>query len=354
MKITRIRAWQVFIPYEPPLGPYMVRTGPATGARSLIVRVDTDEGLSGWGEGRGSFTPDPEALLKSLHPADLEGHQKLMVAAGIANGVRSAVDMALWDVVGKAAGIPLCRLLGGVLREEVDFCACMGLKDPEACADTARAYMERWGFRHLKTKAGRDVQEDLRIAAAVMDVARGRATLRPDANAGYSPEAADPLLRGMKDLGVTLFEDPCSIEHLDEMARFRREIGLPLAINMGVRDAAAALRILSAGAGDVLMPDFPVVGSLLGVRKVAAVAEAAGVPCLMHCAHDMGLKTAAVAHVAAATPSFSGPNDTTYHGLADDILTERLVFREGRIRVPMAPGLGVAVDEEKVTAYSVA
>ena len=87
------------------------------------------------------------------------------------------------------------------------------------------------------------------------------------------------------------------------------------------------------------------------MKKIAAVAEAYGVPCLMHCSHDLGLKTAAVAQIAASTPNFSGPNDTCYHGLRDDILTEPLRFENGKLRVPLRPGLGVQVDESRVQRY---
>ena len=110
--------------------------------------------------------------------------------------------------------------------------------------------------------------------------------------------------------------------------------------------------MLIAEAGDALMPDTPGAGSLIGVRKIAVVAEAWGVPCLMHCSHDLGLKTAAITHVAAATPNWSGPNDTCYHGLVDDILTEKLEFENGKIAVPEGPGLGVEVDEKKIEKFA--
>ena len=103
----------------------------------------------------------------------------------------------------------------------------------------------------------------------------------------------------------------------------------------------------------MLMPDMPAAGGLLRVKKVAAVAEAWGVPCLMHCAHDLGIKTAAITHVAASTPNFPGPNDTCYHGLVDDVLVEKLEIENGRIRVPTGVGLGVEVDESKVEKYRI-
>jgi L-alanine-DL-glutamate epimerase-like enolase superfamily enzyme len=124
-------------------------------------------------------------------------------------------------------------------------------------------------------------------------------------------------------------------------------------VNMGVGTSDTVPPLLVSGAADMLMPDTPAAGGLLRVKKVAAVAEAYGVPCLMHCSHDLGLKTAAVTHIAASTPNFSGPNDTCYHGLIDDVLAEPLKFEKGKLRVPMGPGLGVEVDEAKVERYRI-
>jgi L-alanine-DL-glutamate epimerase-like enolase superfamily enzyme len=160
-------------------------------------------------------------------------------------------------------------------------------------------------------------------------------------------------MRRMKDIGVTHFEDPCSAEFPDVLAGIREEIGTTILINMGVRDSQSIRGMLNAGAADFLMPDTPITGGLLGVRKVAMTAEAWSVPCLMHCSHDLGLKTAAITHIAAATPNWSGPNDTCYHGLIDDVLTEQLQFEDGHIQVPEGPGLGVEVDEGKLERYRV-
>ena len=178
-----------------------------------------------------------------------------------------------------------------------------------------------------------------------------QAILRPDANAGYGPDEAEEQMRRMKDLGVRFFEDPCAREHIDHLIRIRRDIGMGVLVNMGVGTSESVTELLVRKAADMLMPDIPAAGGLLPVRKVADVAGAFGVPTLMHCAHDLGLKTAAVAHIAAATPNFSGPSDTCYHGLIDDILTEPLKFENGKLRVPMGPGLGVEVDEAKLEKY---
>jgi L-alanine-DL-glutamate epimerase-like enolase superfamily enzyme len=276
-----------------------------------------------------------------------------MEEAGMGRGPISGIEMALWDALGKYAGLPVCRLLGGIVRAEVDFCACMGLKEPTESAATAREYVKRWGFRFIKTKAGSDADEDLQIAEAIQQAVGDQVALRPDANNGYTPEQAEPLLRKLKTLGVRYFEDPCASEHVEALVRFRKEIGMGILVNMGVETADSVLPLLAKGAADFLMPDTPAAGGVIRVKKIAAVAEAYGVPCLMHCSHDLGLKTAMITHIAASTPNFSGPNDTCYHGLTDDVLAEPLSFVGGRIRVPLGPGLGVEVDEAKLARYQI-
>ena len=353
MRIEKITAIPVMVPYAAPLGPYIGRGGGkgSLGGTGLIVKVVSDEGLVGWGEGTGALDSDIDDVLAGRHAADIESAVEAMEKAGVARGPMSGVEMALWDLVGKKAGLPVCRLLGGIVREEVDFCGCMGLKDSSESAATAREYIERWGFRFIKTKAGDDPEQDLRIAAAIQKEIGSEAALRPDANSGYEPEVAEETLRKMRDLGVGLFEDPCSREHPDYLVRFRRELGMTILVNMGVGTADSVTDLLTAGAADMLMPDTPAAGGLLRVKKVAETAAAFGVPTLMHCSHDLGLKTVAITHVAASTPGFSGPSDTCYHGLVDDILTEQMRFKKGRLRVPTGPGLGVEVDEAKIEKY---
>ena len=353
MNIKKISSVPVFVPYEAPVGPYIGRGGsPGTlGATGLIFKVVSDEGLVGWGEGTGEPLPELEGILVGRHVADIEAALQAMEAAGVERGPMSGVEMALWDLLGKRAGFPICRLWGGVVRNKVDFCGCMGLKEPDQSAATAREYIDRWGFRFIKTKAGNDPEQDLSIAAAIQAEIGDEAALRPDANSGYSPDVAMETMRRMRELGVGLFEDPCSREHLDSLVRIRRDTGMKVLVNMGVGTPESVTDVLEAGAADMLMPDTPASGGMLRVKKVAETAAAWGVPTLMHCSHDLGLKTVAITHLAASTPGFSGPSDTCYHGLVDDILSEPLQFQDGRLRVPMGPGLGVEVDEAKVARF---
>ena len=103
----------------------------------------------------------------------------------------------------------------------------------------------------------------------------------------------------------------------------------------------------------MLLPDTYQCGGILAVKKVAALCEAAGVPCVFHCSHDLGLKTAAMLHVVASSPDFTLANDCTYYGLEDDIITPLHRIERGYMAVPEGPGLGVTVDEAKVAKYRV-
>ena len=127
-----------------------------------------------------------------------------------------------------------------------------------------------------------------------------------------------------------------------------------MALNESVTTPEAVLQILQLGAADVLLPDTYQCFGILGVKKVAALAEAAGVPCVFHCAHDLGLKTAAMLHVVASSPGFTLANDCTYYGLEDDIVTPLHRIEAGRMPVPLGTGLGVTVDEGKLAKYRVA
>ena len=113
------------------------------------------------------------------------------------------------------------------------------------------------------------------------------------------------------------------------------------------------LQILTLGAADVLLPDTYQQGGLVPMKKVAALCEAAGVPCVFHCAHDLGLKTAAMLHVVASSPGFTLANDCTYYGLVDDIIQTPHRIEGGCMLVPEGPGLGVKVDEGKLAKYRI-
>ena len=348
----------VRIPQKPPIAPYQNRYNTGLFKESVIVRLDTDAGIVGWGETpvdwiNKSFEGTPEEPMRrqavGRDPFDLEAwYAENTLGPYLASGI----EMAMWDLIGQAARQPLYKLLGGAFRKKIELAACMGIRPYDEAKAIARQYVEQ-GFTTLKTKAGRRAEEDLEMVRGIRDGVGDRLKLRIDPNMGYAPDVAFALARDLEKYNLEYFEQPMDRSLIAEAARLRRQTTTPIGLNESVTTPEIVLQILQLSAADVLLPDTHQCSGILGVKKVAALAEAAGVTCVFHCAHDLGLKTAAMLHVVASGPGFTLANDCTYYGLEDDIITSPHRIERGFMTVPEGPGLGVSVDEKKLAKYRV-
>lgn len=358
MKIRQLHALRVRIPQKPPIAPYQNRYRAGTHKECLLIRIETASGLVGWGETpedwiNQSFEGTPEDRLRGAAIGrDVFDIEAWYAQNTLGSYLASGVEMAMWDAIGKATRQPLHRLLGGAIRQRIELAACMGIRPYEEAKAIAHGYVEQ-GFTTLKTKAGRHAEEDLDMVRGIRDGVGDRLKLRIDPNMGYAPDVAFALARDLEQYHLEYLEQPMPFSCIGESARLRRLTTTPLALNESVTTPEIALQILQLGAADVLLPDTYQCGGILGVKKVAALCEAAGVPCVFHCAHDLGLKTAAMLHVVASTPNFTLANDCTYYGLEDDIITPLHRIERGTMAVPEGHGLGVHVDDAKVARYRV-
>jgi L-Ala-D/L-Glu epimerase / N-acetyl-D-glutamate racemase len=358
MKITSLHALRVRIPQKAPIAPYQNRYKAGTYKECILVRLETDGGIVGWGETpedwiNKSFEGTPEEPMRKQavgrDPFDIEAwYAENTLGSYLASGV----EMAMWDIVGKACKQPLYKLLGGAIRKNIELAACMGIRPYDEAKAIAQSYVEQ-GFTTLKTKAGRRAEEDLEMVRGIRDGAGDKLKLRIDPNMGYDYNVALQLARDLEKYNLEYFEQPMPFSCIGESARLRSRTKTRLGLNESVTTLEIVTQILELRAADVLLPDTYQCGGILGVKKVAALCEGAGVPCVFHCAHDLGLKTAAMLHVVASTPNFPLANDCTYYGLTDDIIAPLHVIERGRMNVPEGPGLGVNVDEAKVKKYRV-
>ncbi len=367
MKITAVDSFVIQVPQKHPIAPYASRYIATSSTGALLMRIETDTGHVGWGEApqrlaiaskihdAGQMFDGQEALavrpmILGMDPADLERFYELPELDG--GYIQSAIEMALWDLMGQECGQPLYRLLGGLYRDEIELAACMGIRPPNEAAEIARGYVAA-GYSTMKMKAGRAPDEDLAMVRAIRDAVGSQLELRVDPNMGYSPEVCLQLARDLEPYELQYFEQPMYQDALEDSARIRKATRTPLALNESVTTLARVLEILKLEAADVLLPDTYQCGGIRAVRQIADATAAAGVPCVFHCAHDFGLKTAAMLHVCAATANFRLASDCTYYGLVEDILVTPHEIRQGRMRVPTRPGLGVEVDRERVRKYLV-
>ncbi|MFO0953683.1 MAG: enolase C-terminal domain-like protein [Isosphaeraceae bacterium] len=184
--------------------------------------------------------------------------------------------------------------------------------------------------------------------------------LRIDPNTGYSPEACLQLAKDLEPYNLQYFEQPMPENCDADSARIRKLTTTPLALNESVTTLAVVREILAMEAADFLLPDTYQCGGIWNTKLVAEVAASAGVPCIVHCAHDLGPKTAAMLHLAASTPNFPLANDCTYYGLVDDVITHP----SGNPQRPAArprnprpghrgrPGEGAEVSDRRVVLIS--
>lgn len=383
MEITGVEAYAVNMNVldleEGGIAPYVTNHGAVEDVDRVLVRVDTDEGISGWGEMRVFLSPKTTIttledgiapIIEGRSPFEVESLRRLLfVEYTNVDMFFSAVEIACWDIVGKSVGKPIYELLGGwtapgttTRRVEADYdhenavdvAYCVGILSPEDSRDHARRALED-GHRVLKTKAGRDWRKDVDRVVAMDDEVDGRLDFRLDPNQGWRLDEAVRVGATLADAGVYLqyMEQPIRVDSHRSLARLRERTCQPIGPNEDTYIAHGLRELIEKGALDVAVVDMTPVGGISGLRQIAAIAEDAGIPMAHHCAFDLGVRTAAILHAVSGIPGFTLPPDSVYGAWADDVVEEPFAVENGAIRVPEGPGLGITVDEAKIAEYEI-
>jgi muconate cycloisomerase len=369
MKITRIET----IPVEAPIHPKRaMRTslGEHFVSRYVLVKVHTDAGLIGLGEV--SCTPNwsGEDSVTSMHliakylapaltgenPTEIERLTRKMNRALIGNPfAKAGVEMALWDILGKAANLPLYRLLGGPVRDSVPIKFSISGLEPERAREIA-AWVVAQGFQTAKVKVGLDPEQDVARVRAVRETLGPDVRLGVDANGGWSPRVAIQTIRRLMEYHIYFAEQPVSPADVRWLADVRQQVAVPVMADESVFTLADAMSVVRAEAADILSV-YVGKGGIGQARKIAAVAEAAGITCTVGSNLELGVASAAMIHLAMATPGIGAeefPCDIIGPYYYDtDLLAEPLSLSNGRALAPEGPGLGVTLDEEKVAHYRI-
>lgn len=372
LRITRLEAIPVEVPWKNPDGSNDARAyrwafGVKESGAAVLVRVETEEGHVGWGETACLFHPMMPALLLQQTVESLAGFvvgrraaeiERILATAysrggwhfgrGFGNYALSGIEMALWDVIGQAAGMPVSDLLGGRTRDEVEFMYFVYSDDlPAMCADARSAVEE--GYKCVYLKVGSDPKKDLDLIAAVRDVIGFDVQLRIDANEAWSPGMAVRMINALAGLDLEFVEQPVLADDVVGLAEVRGRVAIPICADQAARTPAAVLNVINNRAADIVSICPSDAGGLLAARKSAAIAEAAGLPVFIHSNVELGLATAAHLQLASVLPNCHYASQTEHQFLDGDIIAEGSLKKSGgRMEVPTAPGLGVGVDLEKV------
>jgi L-alanine-DL-glutamate epimerase-like enolase superfamily enzyme len=370
MKITRIET----IPVDVPINPQRAIRGGGgyhTTSPFLLVKIHTDEGLIGLGEV--SCTPiwSGEDQVTAAHliatylapaligrdPTEVESLTAVIGKTVAANPfTKSALEMALWDLLGKAVGLPVYRLLGGPVRDFVPTKFSVSGLEPERAAAIAAWAVEQ-GFRTMKVKVGVEPDGDIARVRAVRAAVGPDVRLGVDANGGWSARTAIQTIRRLEEFGIYFAEQPVPALDVAWLADVRANVRVPVMADESVYTLQDAMAVARAGAADVLSVYIGKGGGIGPARKVAAVAEAAGLTCTVGSNLELGVASAAMIHLAMATPGIGAeefPCDILGPFFYDDmLLAEPLPIVAGSARPLEKPGLGVELDEEKVARYRV-
>jgi len=357
--------------------PGRMRPSYARGFETTLVRLETDTGLVGWGEAKAPVAPrvakavvddllrdlllgaDPrrvEPLWETLYASmRLRGH-----ASGFLLEAISGVDIALWDLAGKAVGAPVHQLLGGAYRDRIPVYASgvpatldpPGAPDHERMLAAASGARER-GFHGLKMAIGLDPRADVASVADVRAHLGEGFELFADAAGNYDVDTAVRVGRELERLGVGFFEAPLPHEFIDGYAEVARAVAIPLA-NDVITQRFQVLDYLKRGALQVVQPDVCRAGGITELRRIGVLADAFGVACTPHVSIGSAIHFVASFHVASALPNLVRHEFWFGENPLGDVLLKRpaLALVDGAVAVPDGPGLGIEVDEAKVRALA--
>lgn len=345
MNISEVELFAIELP---------ARIGPV---RSLLVRLQTDTQGEGWGETRASWPKTTLAARRRGLAAVLVGRSMFDVESILAldaladRALACGVEMALWDLIARAARQPLHHLLGGAYRSSVPLCARLPAGSSEMLAGWSRALAAQGIASQILTTTG-SVDDDWQLVSAVRDACADRVQLRLDARCRYDLRSAMQLCERLETNSVQFVVDPVSAPDAERLAIVGSSARVLLGASEGLQCPADIMQLARTQAASYVMVDPVLVGGLARTRDCAAVAEAAGMAPTLRIEGTSGLAVAASLHVAAATPGFISGHGCSYPHLQADILAEPLRVVDGLLSVPTAPGLGVEVDRDKVERYS--
>lgn len=352
MDIVAITVWRAELPLVE--GRYSWSKGHSVEAfDTTVVELVTDDGLRGYGEccplGRTylpAYAEGVRAGLRVVAPAVLGLDPRNIGAMGIAMDrallghpyVKSAIDMASWDLLGQATGLPLHMLLGGSVIDAVPLYRAIAQRPAADMAANVDGYRAR-GYRRFQLKVGGDADEDIARIRAVGDALRPGETLVADANTGWTPREAARVVNAVRDIDVQI-EQPCAT--YEECLLVRRRTALPFSLDEVLTDVAVLNRIIADGAADAVNLKISRLGGLTKTRQMRDLCIAAGLAITMEDCWGGDIVTAAIAHLAHGIPAHLHMAATDFASYTTRSIAVGTPQRDGGvIRASDAPGLGI-------------
>lgn len=363
MKITRVEAIPFAIPY---LKPLKFASGEVHTASHILVRVHTDEGLVGtaeapprpftYGETQASIKDVVESIfapgMVGESPFDRELiHARMHRTVGNPTA-KGAVDMALWDIIGQAAGVSVTQLLGG-FTDRMQVSHMLGFDEPEKMADEAERMLETWGISTFKVKVGRTpVELDVAVCRAIRERLGDRIGLYIDGNRGWTASESARALRQMEDLDLLMAEELNPADDVLGRRWLVERTHIPFVADESVTNPSEVTRELLGGSATMVSIKTARTGFTVS-QRVHHLAESLGVEVVMGNQIDGQVGSLCSAAFGAAYQSTSkrAGELSNFLDMSDDLLATPLQITDGELQVREGAGLGIDIDEDKLTRY---
>ncbi len=366
MKITRVDVFVVQVPLK---GTFTTSQSARTHQKSVVIEVHTDTGLSGLG----NVDPSPKysdetpeeivsCLTNTLIPVVLNSDPRDIVLRMVdmdraVSGhyhAKAALEMAFYDLSGKALSVPVYRLLGGPVCEKVPLISSwIGHIPPDAAAEQAGYWVEK-GFQTLKIKVGHDVAESVERIRVIREAVGPNIKLRVDANEGFTVDEAIKAIKGFTPYDILYCEQPVPRDDWNGMARVRESVDVPIMADEGIVGPKDLIVTVEKKAADIVKVKVMKNGGLYGTGRMIWLAGSLGLKCVLGHGFTLGINSWSEIHLAASLPNIMMPIETTgMLKVEEDVISEPIQVENGCVELSQAPGLGATLDREKMTRFSV-
>ena len=363
MKIAKLEFTPINIPYTHREVSSQVNRD---GVSDVIVKATTDEGLVGWGEAcSGANLASVEEALRAMAPfvlgrspwsseairADLWHKGIWMFRKPTASFAYAGIDMALWDICGKASNQPLYNLFGGKVRDSADYFFYLARGTAESLVAQCRDGIGR-GYRVFYLKVGLDIEGEYEMVRIVRETIGPERRLRLDANGAWTVNQAIRNLDLLDQFHIDFIEQPVMPDPVAGMQEVRARTRVAVCANEGMWTAEDAYQQITRRTADVYCFSPYWVGSLAQFQRLSRVAAMEGLQVCKHTHGEFGIAAAAAHHIVLTLPNIVDGNQQTAQMMCDDVLKTPLPIAHGpEWGVPEGAGLGIEVDEEKVRRY---
>ncbi|MTI47161.1 mandelate racemase/muconate lactonizing enzyme family protein [Sporosalibacterium faouarense] len=337
--------------------PISIAIGSIDYCETVIVKIETDEGLIGYGEGAGITFVTGETIdtvinaveilknkLKGLNPFSIEYIHKIMDKTLVNNtSAKAAIDIALYDIMSKYTKMPLYRLLGGIANKiETDM--TIGISTPEEMAKEALQIVKR-GFRYIKIKAGLNSNDDIEAIRQIRQAVGKSIHLKVDANQGWSVGDSIRVIRRFDEYGVDAVEQPIPYWDIDGLAYIRSKSPLKIMADESCFSPQDALKLVKKDAVDIINIKLMKCGGIYKALQINTIAEASGVQCMLGCMMESRIGiSAGIALVTSRQNFVYGDLDSFMYFKEDDIFRGGFTYKGPDITLSDDYGLGIEID----------